>query len=1157
MSLIDNKQSLLVEKQLPDFVKEDYPTFIRFMEAYYEFLENKLGTQKNDLNYKARKLYSISDIDENLVEFEEYFFKTFLELFPRDTLASKSLLIKNSIPLYLSKGNEKSIKYFFRALFDEEVDVRIPRNDVLLASGGNWKITKVVRALPQVYAKYISGVSKFDGMASNTKFYLPQECTLDDVSVFIDGALQTPNLWQLDNAIYSGKKFELPYVTPRQIKFKPDGTELFVLDDTDNIIYKHSLSDAWNIQSASATAVQQSPALTTFGVNSNVIGLDIKPEGDRLYFGQFLDGNNRIIECQFQDSWNLQTLSSQFTYNANVTSILAGQSIVAGSGLRDVKFDTAGANVYVVNSITDRIYQFALSTPWQVNTASFVGQLVTTGETAATGIHFKPDGTLFYLTGTDTDTIRSFNVSNTWNITTATLDKIFTPSVGEGTSYMLTVKPEGDILYYGGPDTDDIFQFDLPPDYFIQKEYKKITFPKSVATNSEIRVVYNSFDPELLKNRKITGNTSGAAGIIEAVFAYNSEGTNILEFEISDRTTTDTFINGESFKTDVLDKNDNPIELFLEGYSGLQTINIINEGSSYNVGDPIILIGGQFTQEASAAVSKVFSGLLNRFIVNTGGSGFRSGDLIKVYDNRTFGIGSITANVGAFVNANVFLTFTGGTAIGPDFTANARVFASVVGGAGGPIANIQLLRAGIYTVPPTGITALSGGANGATFTFTLTPGEANANGAIVEVQVNALNTQNSYTYNTDVISDLSTTVIGTVTANYITSRAFINASVSAPNSTTRLIDAFTFATNTGLGPIESTIVLNTNLNSPNLSFYLIDAQAPNTSIITGKANNIVLNNTVPFSIASIGSIGRVDIITKGTGYTVGDKVRFIPIPGKTNGVGCTAAISSVDSSGGIISIEFQPAPPTGNCLNVSIVSGSNTITGNGSTFLVDGFATGRDVIVFNQRRTISQVVSNTVINVTSVFTRTKQNTEIGLFNSYPIGGAGYDMSRLPTINVESTTGSGAQLVVNSLMGDGESLTLTSTRKAGGIEQIQIFDKGVGYRVAPVIVMTGSGDGQAVLEAVINNSYFEYEGRYLNNDSLLSSEKKLQDSTLFNTGSYIIKTKQQFSKYKESFLKLLHPAGTALYNEYTPEESNVFSEIISNSPIATSIEITTP
>jgi len=1152
MSYTDNKQSLVVENQFPDFVKEDYPTFIRFMEAYYEFLENKLGTQKNDLNYKAKKFYTISDIDQNLDEFEEYFFKTFLELFPRDTLASKSLLIKNSIPLYLSKGNERSIKYFFRALFNEEVNVTIPRNDVLLASGGNWKISKVVRCLPQVYARYISGVDKFNGVASNTTFYLPQEATVNDVSVYVNGVLQTVNFWQLDNAIYTGKKFKFPYLNPAQIKFKPDGTELFVIDNTTNSIHKHSLSEAWNIQSASTSAIQQSAALTTFGSTTDVVGLDFRPDGSQLYFCQSTDGNNRIIQCEFQEPWNLSTLSSQFTYNVNVTSILATAlpTVVPAAGLRDVKFDTSGANVYVVNETTDRIYQFTLSTPWQVNTAAYFGQRTTTGEVGATGIHFKPDGTLFYLIGYNTDTIRSFSMSEAWNIVSATTDITFTPSVGEGTSYMLTVKPEGDVIYYGGIGTDTIYQFDLPPDYYIQKEYKKIVFSKSVSNGSEIKISYNNFDPALLNNRKITGNTSGATGIIETYLSYNNEGTDILEFEISDRTTRDNFINGEDFKTTVLNKEDNLIDLYLPGYSGLQTINVINEGSSYNVGDPIIMIGGQFIEPANAIVSKVFSGLLNQLIINYGGSGFRAGDGIKVYDNRLFGIGSITANVGAFVNANTFLTFTGGTALSPDFTANARVFASTVAATGGPIANIQLIRAGVYTSPPTGITALSGGANGATFTFTLTAGEATANGAIVDVEKSGVLSPNTYTYNTDLIIELATTKVDA--ANYKTSLGFSNSAIVSPNSLTRLIDAFSFSTFTELGPITSGIILDSNLNSPNLQFYLTDALSPNTIIVSNRTSQ-----GFPFAVDSMGSIGRVEINNKGSGYQVGDKLRFIPIPGRTHGSGCSAAVDKVDASGGITSIQFQPHPPSGNCFNVGIVAGSNTITGYGSTFLVDGFGVGRDVMVFNQRRTISQIVSNTQINVTSAFTTSKQNTEIGLYNSFPIGGYGYDNHRLPTINVQSSTGTGAVLTVTALMGDSESISLSSTKKAGGIEEIQIFDKGVGYRVAPAIIMTNSGDGTANLQAVINDSYFEYDGRYLDNSSLLSSDKKLQDSTLFNTGSYILRTKQQFSKFKESFLKLLHPSGTVVFNEYTPTESVVFNEDTTQKIVSTGIEVTTP
>ena len=40
MSTLKNKVSVLVENQLPDFVRSENPNFIAFMKAYYEFMES-------------------------------------------------------------------------------------------------------------------------------------------------------------------------------------------------------------------------------------------------------------------------------------------------------------------------------------------------------------------------------------------------------------------------------------------------------------------------------------------------------------------------------------------------------------------------------------------------------------------------------------------------------------------------------------------------------------------------------------------------------------------------------------------------------------------------------------------------------------------------------------------------------------------------------------------------------------------------------------------------------------------------------------------------------------------------------------------------------------------------------------------------------------
>jgi len=119
----DYKTSLLVNKQVPEYVREEYPLFISFLEAYYEFLEQAQGTQKNDVLKQSKDLRYLSDVDASITTFEESFFNMYASLIPRDVQVSKETLIKNVLPLYLARGNEKSFKLLFRLLFGDEVEV--------------------------------------------------------------------------------------------------------------------------------------------------------------------------------------------------------------------------------------------------------------------------------------------------------------------------------------------------------------------------------------------------------------------------------------------------------------------------------------------------------------------------------------------------------------------------------------------------------------------------------------------------------------------------------------------------------------------------------------------------------------------------------------------------------------------------------------------------------------------------------------------------------------------------------------------------------------------------------------------------------------------------------------------------------------------------
>ena len=181
--MADYKTSLLVNRQVPEFIREENPVFITFLEAYYEYLETKQGTQLNDLTKRAKEIRDLSDVDVSIEEFEESFFNMYASLVPRDVAADKALLIKNVLPLYLSKGSENSFKLLFRLLFGNEVTVTYPKSEVLRASDGKWLLERYVKVNDEAFVLYT-------GNGTTKEFKLP-DVTNSGISVYFNGVLQT------------------------------------------------------------------------------------------------------------------------------------------------------------------------------------------------------------------------------------------------------------------------------------------------------------------------------------------------------------------------------------------------------------------------------------------------------------------------------------------------------------------------------------------------------------------------------------------------------------------------------------------------------------------------------------------------------------------------------------------------------------------------------------------------------------------------------------------------------------------------------------------------------------------------------------------------------------------------------------------------------
>lgn len=136
----NSKTSVLVNSQVPFFVRNDHENFVRFVEAYYEYME-----QSGKLVERAKNLPTHRDVDTAVDEFVDHFHKNFLNLLPQDKITDQGYILKHIKDFYRARGSEKSIRFLMRLLYGKEAEFYYPQRDVLRASAGNWFIEKSIK----------------------------------------------------------------------------------------------------------------------------------------------------------------------------------------------------------------------------------------------------------------------------------------------------------------------------------------------------------------------------------------------------------------------------------------------------------------------------------------------------------------------------------------------------------------------------------------------------------------------------------------------------------------------------------------------------------------------------------------------------------------------------------------------------------------------------------------------------------------------------------------------------------------------------------------------------------------------------------------------------------------------------------------------------
>ena len=132
--------SSIVESQLPEFIREEHQLFAKFIKRYYEWLE-----KNGNIVLESKKLDDAKDVDFADNVYIEQIRKEIAPFFPKELLLDKAKFLKIVGEFYRSKGTPESVKFLFRVLYNEEITISYPKEQVLRTSDGKWVLPLALR----------------------------------------------------------------------------------------------------------------------------------------------------------------------------------------------------------------------------------------------------------------------------------------------------------------------------------------------------------------------------------------------------------------------------------------------------------------------------------------------------------------------------------------------------------------------------------------------------------------------------------------------------------------------------------------------------------------------------------------------------------------------------------------------------------------------------------------------------------------------------------------------------------------------------------------------------------------------------------------------------------------------------------------------------
>ena len=131
--------SPLVEQQFPSVYRDEGPVLVKFLKAYYEYLEQS----DKDL-HTLRKMMERNDVDQSVDTFLEHFRKQYLNGIPKSPNQGTAFTIKHIMDVYRSKGTPRAVELLLKLVHGVDSTVYVPGQHLITASDADFYEPKYI-----------------------------------------------------------------------------------------------------------------------------------------------------------------------------------------------------------------------------------------------------------------------------------------------------------------------------------------------------------------------------------------------------------------------------------------------------------------------------------------------------------------------------------------------------------------------------------------------------------------------------------------------------------------------------------------------------------------------------------------------------------------------------------------------------------------------------------------------------------------------------------------------------------------------------------------------------------------------------------------------------------------------------------------------------